>query len=311
MRSGIKFDRDKYLSKLDEKELVIFLFHGVVEDSVHEVRNYNGKHLLSQNFIDLIDGLSRYGIPLSMDEIIGLNDDKNGYPPNSYAITFDDGFKNNHDIAAPALDDFSTPATFYLTTDFIQSNRMSWIDQIEYCFESIRSTSLFLPWSNEKIQIHDAETKIAYLEEIRRNVKANPGKYLDDGFVRNIFDQCEVDLIETNSDVIDQKMNWEDVHALSQNDLFTIGGHTHSHNSLAFLADDGMNHEIAVSLTYLKEKANLSTRHYSYPEGTEVDYSEKVIESLKKNGIRCCPTAIEGTNDCGIDLFHLRRTTVT
>ena len=65
-----------------------------------------------------------------MDEIIGLNDDKNGYPPNSYAITFDDGFKNNHDIVTPALDDFSTPATFYLTTDFIESNRMSWIDQI-------------------------------------------------------------------------------------------------------------------------------------------------------------------------------------
>ena len=106
-------------------------------------------------------------------------------------------------------------------------------------------------------------------------------------------------------------MNWEDVLSLSQNDLFVIGGHTHSHNSMAFLSDDEMNNEIAVSLNYLKEKANVSTRHYSYPEGTETDYSEKVIESLKQNGIRCCPTAIEGTNDCDIDLFHLRRTSVT
>ena len=129
MRSGIKFDRDKYLSKLDEKELVIFLFHGVVEDSVYEVRNYNGKHLLSQNFIDLMDGLSRHD-PLSMDEIIGLNDDKNGYPLNFYAITFDDGFKNNHDIAAPALDDFSTPATF-LSHDSLYRIQPDVLDRIK------------------------------------------------------------------------------------------------------------------------------------------------------------------------------------
>tara|TARA_Y100001934_G_C11942757_1_gene581013 strand:- start:127 stop:693 length:567 start_codon:yes stop_codon:yes gene_type:complete len=187
---------------------------------------------------------------------------------------------------------------------------MSWIDQIEYCFESVRSASLFLPWSNEKTQVHDAKTKIACLEEIRMKVKANPCKYLNDGFVRNIFHQCEVDLIKENADAIDQKMNWEDVLSLSQNDLFIIGGHTHSHNSMGFLSDEKIDDEIALSLSYLKEKANVSTRHYSYPEGTESDYSEKVIESLKQNGIRCCPTAIEGTNNCNIDLFHLRRISV-
>jgi peptidoglycan/xylan/chitin deacetylase (PgdA/CDA1 family) len=311
MHSGMKFDCDKYLSKLDEKNLVIFLFHGVIEESVHKVRNYNKKHLSSQNFIDLVKSLSREGHPLSMDDIVGLKNEKNGYPPRSYAITFDDGFKNNYDIAAPILYDHSTPATFYLTTDFVDSNRMSWIDQIEYCFESVDSAYFYLPWSNDKKYVHDAKTKIDCLDEIRKNVKSNPRKHLNDGFVRNVFNQCEVDLIESNSDEIDQKMNWADVLSLSQNDFFAVGGHTHSHTSLAFLDDNELENEINTSLRYLQEKANLSTSHYSYPEGTEADYSEKVIEVLKSNGIRCCPTAIEGSNDCETDLFHLKRTTVT
>jgi peptidoglycan/xylan/chitin deacetylase (PgdA/CDA1 family) len=310
MHSGKKFDCDRYLSKLEEKNLVIFLFHGVVNDSVYEVRNYNNKHLLSQNFIDLIKALRSKGKALSMDDIVSFKEEKIGYPPYSYAITFDDGFKNNHEIAAPILDDYSTPATFYITTDFVNSNRMSWIDQIEYCFESVQSAYFFLPWSKEKKYVYDSKTKVACLEEIRKKVKSNPIKYLNDEFVSNIFIQFGVDLIKSNSNKIDQKMNWSDVFSLSKNNLFAIGGHTHSHASLAFLGDDEIESEINTSLRYLQDKANLTTTHYSYPEGTKVDYSEKVIESLKKNQIKCCPTAINGSNKKGTNLFHLRRITV-
>ena len=56
-------------------------------------------------------------------------------PRNAYAITFDDGFENNYSLAAPILDDFNLPATFYFSTDFIENNSMSWIDKIEYCVE--------------------------------------------------------------------------------------------------------------------------------------------------------------------------------
>ena len=34
-------------------------------------------------------------------------------------------------LAAPILNDLNIPATFYITTDFITNNSMSWIDMIE------------------------------------------------------------------------------------------------------------------------------------------------------------------------------------
>ena len=36
-------------------------------------------------------------------------------------------------------------------------------------------------------------------------------------------------------------------------------------------------------------------------------YSEKVIKELKKKGVRCSPTAIDGINKTGTDPFHLLR----
>ena len=40
------------------------------------------------------------------------------FPPNSFAITFDDGFENNLSVAAPLLSDLKIPLTIYITTNF-------------------------------------------------------------------------------------------------------------------------------------------------------------------------------------------------
>ena len=60
-------------------------------------------------------------------------------PDFSFSITFDDGFENNYSIARPILEKLSIPATFYVSTNLIDKNLMTWIDQIEYCIDQINS----------------------------------------------------------------------------------------------------------------------------------------------------------------------------
>jgi methionyl-tRNA formyltransferase len=43
-------------------------------------------------------------------------------------ITFDDGYKDNHDIAASTLRHFSLPACFFIATNFIGSSQSAWWD---------------------------------------------------------------------------------------------------------------------------------------------------------------------------------------
>ena len=124
-----------YASYLQDKKFPIFLFHGVIIKNNYKVRNYTRKHLLEEEFEDVIRNLRAKGNPVSMDEIVIANKENRSLPSNSYAITFDDGFANNFHNAAPILRRHQTPAMFYVTTDFVENNQGSWIDLIEYAVE--------------------------------------------------------------------------------------------------------------------------------------------------------------------------------
>jgi peptidoglycan/xylan/chitin deacetylase (PgdA/CDA1 family) len=45
------------------------------------------------------------------------------------SITFDDGYRDNHDVAAPILKDLGLTATFFVTTGFIQSDVVPYWDR--------------------------------------------------------------------------------------------------------------------------------------------------------------------------------------
>jgi len=46
----------KYLN-IPQNHFVIFLFHGVIEKNLYEIRNYNKKHILKKNFINIFINL--------------------------------------------------------------------------------------------------------------------------------------------------------------------------------------------------------------------------------------------------------------
>jgi len=126
-------------------------------------------------------------------------------PPRCFAITFDDGFENNYSVAAPILKDLHVPATFYITTDFVENNSMSWIDRIECCLARVPQGSLHLPWERNEHCFQTAEEKIWILKRIRE--KAKLIKSIDvDWLVSDIFNQCGIDEIYSSNDQLDLKM---------------------------------------------------------------------------------------------------------
>ncbi len=295
--------------RLSEHGLAIFLFHGVVEECSYAVRNYNRKHLPVAEFREAITQLTQGGKALSLDDVLHHIEQRTPFPPNAFAVTFDDGFENNFSIAAPILKELRVPATFYVTTDFIQNNHMSWIDRIELCLERHPTGSLQLPWMPAPCDYASAATAIALLDNIRAQVKTNP-RIDPDHIVEQVFEQCGEPRVDTSNDALDRKMNWSQVTRLASDKLFTVGGHTHRHAILAFMEDSDLENELDTSLGLLRNCAGIATHHYSYPEGLAHCYSAKVIDGLKQRGIRCCPTAIDGVNTCDTDPFELRRIAV-
>ncbi len=291
---------------MKKNQFKILLFHGVIKKNQFKIRNYNSKHILEKKFLKILKALKKKHSFLSMEEIYYFAQNKQRLPKNSLCVTFDDGFENNFTVAAPILDDLKIPTTFYFSTDFIEKNSISWIDKLEYCLEYKKQGEVILPWQKRKFIFNNNKTKINLLKNIRLNIKNN-FKFDTNNFVKSFFFQLKEKIPTSLHTQIDKKINWQQVKKLNNNELFTIGGHSHNHVSLASLSERNMNYELKKSFSLFKNRINLRLRHYSYPEGRKIDFNYKLIQKLKNRGIIVCPTAIDGINTLNTNLFKLKR----
>lgn len=300
---------DNILSKLSDEAPFLLLFHGVVEKNDYEVRNHIRKHIEKNYFVDILKALKSHGTALSMDNVVEIHNNGGDYPPNSFVVTFDDGFENNYSVAAPVLNDMDIPAIFYVTSDFVENGTMSWTDHCEYCLEQVSAATLTLPWENAPVSFSSAEEKIVLMRRIRAHIFANESVDVNDSSAW-FYKQLEVEPVQTTHDPLDKKMSWDQVKSLHKDPLFTIGGHTHTHIVMSFVPEAQMEQEIDLNLRLLKEKAGVDTVHFAYPQGQANHYNGAVIQALKKRGIVCCPTAIDGKNTPETGLFDLYRTMI-
>ncbi|HZH28338.1 MAG TPA: polysaccharide deacetylase family protein [Azospirillaceae bacterium] len=294
-----------YAARLCDERIAIFLFHGVITTQTHRVRNYTRKHLTADYFASALRSLlAAGGMPVSLDDLVAAQAAGEPLPPRAFAVTFDDGFWNNLGVAAPILADLRIPATVYVTSGFVEFNRMSWIDRIEWAVEQTPSGNLKLPWSERRFD--DDASKRDVLTDIRTHVKSDH-RIEPDVLATDI--QAQLGLPETwsSDDPLDRKLTWDEVRCLAEDPLFTVGGHTHTHAIMSFLNPADLDREIDTSLSFLRSKAGVGSRHYSYPEGLAHCYSDAVINALKARGVVCCPTAEDGDNDLTADLFRLKR----
>ena len=299
---------ETYLNSLVKNKIVIFLLHGVIKKNPHKIRNYNRKHITKSEFNSFIKGLSKVGTPVSIGEILKIRNGKK-MPQYPFAITFDDGFRNNLSLALPILVKYEVPATIYITTDFIDRNRMSWIDRIEWAFEKKKTIKIDLPWRKNKTNISSVKKKIELLEEIRLFIKKN--KYINPNtFADSVQTSLNLPLKYSGQSDLDRKLSWSEVSFLSSHSSITIGGHTHNHLILSHLNKDELNYEIGKSLSLIKKNTGKRVQHYSYPEGLDYTYNKKVIYHLKNKGIICCPSAQHGINSIKTSPFKLKRITV-
>jgi len=250
---------------LADDTFAIFLFHGVIREHRHPIRNYTHKHLDVATFTAVLDDLAAQGTAVGLPEIFAARAGGHSLPPRAFALTFDDGFANNAEIAAPLLRARGLPATFYVTTSFVDTDGASWTDIIEAAVEAVPIVRLQLPACGASGVFRTAEEKIWLLDRIRTFVKAH--REVDPyGFARDIRRQLG-STTSPSDPALDRKMSWDQVRALDGDPLFTIGGHGHTHRILEYLDDGELRSELDASLATLAKQLGRPVQHYSYPEG--------------------------------------------
>jgi peptidoglycan/xylan/chitin deacetylase (PgdA/CDA1 family) len=249
-----------------------------------------------KNFNDQMAYLAeRYNV-ISLDEFVDSCKKIKPLPKNSVIITFDDGYKDNYDFAYPALKKYRLPATIFLTTGAIEKQDYLWWEKLAYALSVINSDSIEI----KPLVLFSLKNRNAALKKIVQRLK----RCNDDeknAVINKLLLSLKVSLPKRRI-----YLNWDEIKKMTKNKV-SFGAHTVNHPILTRIPLKQAEKEIRDSRRLIEQKINKKVNSFSYPNGREHDFNDRIIGLLKKEGFSCAVTYIPGWNRPESDLFRLKR----
>ncbi len=235
------------------------------------------------------------------------------HPDRSALITFDDGYRDNFETAAPILRELGLPAAFFLPTDFLDEPGLPWWDEVAWILKHAPARRWELPRSGGlpplAIDLIDGPRS----EAIRALIAAILSESVEDvnGFVKTLADRSGV---APDSAAMGQALftDWDQVRALTGPATgLAIGSHGQTHRKLATLDDETQFAELAGSKTVLQNRLDRQVEAIAYPYGWPGAFNASTMALAARAGYRVGFAAIEGINRPGsTDPFAVRRLNV-
>ncbi len=288
-----------------EPRFVILLYHGVTQARHRGIENCSGKHLPKEEFRQQMDRLSTEYTVLPLRELAA----RKGHgtlPPHSVAVTFDDGFENNFSVAFPILKQFGIPATFFLSTGFIGTGRLFWVDRLEYLLNETSRGQVEVAAFQETFPLHTLQEKRTALKAIKRRLKEE--MHLIEATLEGLSRECAVASQDYYEDY--RTLTWEQVRQMHRSGLCDFGVHTVDHAILSRLPSAEKEFQIRAAKKNLEEVLGEEVDSFSYPEGLTQHFDRDTMERVKKAGFRNATTAIFGVNTAQTDDYLLNRNMV-
>jgi peptidoglycan/xylan/chitin deacetylase (PgdA/CDA1 family) len=191
-------------------------------------------------------------------------------PGRRVLITFDDGYRDNYELAFPLLRAHGLTATFSLTSGFLDERRAAWWDEIAWMARHGGSPSAG----------GEQAATIATLIARYKTLAAGAGeRFLDELADRLGSGRCP----PGDADAL--WMTWPMVRELRAAGM-AIGGHTVSHPVLAGLPREHQREEIAGCAQRLREELGEPMRWFAYPVGKRDSFTDVTAELLREHGVQ-------------------------
>lgn len=226
-------------------------------------------------------------------------------PSRAVAITFDDGYADNHSQAAPVLARHGLTATFFVASGFLDGGRM-WNDTV---IESIRGCVA------QQIDLTDTcaaslgVLSLGSTDDRRKAIESviNRTKYLEpnqraewvDAVARRAGAPLSNQLMLTSDAV---RALWRAGHS--------IGGHTVSHPILKRLHRTEATREVREGRLALEAVIGERVRLFAYPNGRAgTDYDDEAVEIVKESGFDVAVSTLWRAARSDDDILELPRYT--
>ena len=280
--------------------LSILIFHRVLErpDPLSPSEPDTGR------FASVCGLLRKHFNVLPLDEAVQQLRDGT-LPARAAAITFDDGYADNHDQALPVLLAYGLPATFFVATGFLDGGRM-WNDSI---IEAVRLSGPaelaleHLPgvgaWRLPVASVADKRAAIAALLPALKYLPQAERELACELVARAAQARPPSNLMMRSDQVL----------ALRRAGM-QVGGHTVTHPILTRLDTDAARREIEDGKAQLEAILGERVTLIAYPNGKlGIDYAEEHRALVRVAGFEAAVATDWGAARHGSDPYQLPRFT--
>lgn len=257
----------------------IVTYHGVDERD-DPVLNVDRLQTPPALFSRQIESMARAFRIVSLHEAVEQLRNTGAWPDRGLAITFDDGYRNNLEVAAPILRRAGVPATFFVTAGFVEGRSTPW-------WYALRSQIA----ANAKSEA--AERVISEEARLRPMSEAERSRALCEMGV-DVHAACPYPFMTSGECGKLLKMG------------FDIQGHGDTHASMGGESATRVAEEIRASAEFIR-KLGHAPWALAYPYGHEPADSVAAQRVMAECGFIAAVTTRAGKNDATEDLVRLRR----
>ena len=222
-------------------------------------------------------------------------------------LTFDDGWRDNYQHVFPLLRKFQAPATVFLATGLVGTNRWFWPEEVVY---------FLTMWVNGRIEAGKlSELTQSLLSKVPAGVNA-----LEKG-IDTTVETLKNMLPEDRQKILAQMwqacqigkersrllMNWDEVREMAKSGLIDFGSHTVNHILLDQVSPQQMQEEVEASRNQIEAETDRPCFMFVFPNG---NYNCEALRVLGSTGMDAAVTTRRGYVAPDSSLLELPRISI-
>ncbi len=249
--------------------VVILRYHSVQHDPRPDTPVGRGIVHPAEDFARQMEWLAANYRPVTLDQVAAALREGQPPPDDGVLITFDDGYRDNHAVAAPILERHGMKGVFYITVDCVEQQKLPWFCRLRHAFAG-RPEPEYVAAAARCATLAGAAQE-AFLADTERALGAPPFAPADR-----------------------LMMTWDEVRDLHRRG-HTVGSHTLSHPNVAQAAPADRPRELQESKRRLEEVLGAEVRHFSYPSPRlQPHWTEETVAACAEAGYETAVTTTPG-----------------
>jgi peptidoglycan/xylan/chitin deacetylase (PgdA/CDA1 family) len=287
---------------LHARGVPILMYHSVMEDPRSQGTFLGGIIHSREVFRWQMELLARQYRPASMDQVNRFVRGEAEVADRTVVVTFDDGYTDNYEIAAPVLNEVGVPATVYVTVECVERGNLPWPARLRFIFRTTKKGNWIDSAGKAWPLSGDIEREKAFL--LSCNECCTLAGETQEKYVSRLEDDLGARVPVESGALM---MNYDQIRALARQGHI-VGSHTMTHPNLAHVNLQDATRELTESKRRLEQQLKAAAVHFSYPcPALSPHWTNQTVAASRDAGYETAVTTDGGLARKGDNPLQLKR----